>query len=601
MNQSIVESIKDYIKQNGTNYALVLNGTWGSGKTYFWKKYLMDEIKKISNTDNEKYEPVYISLYGLASIMDIEKNLLLNLCLNKNKMKIFDNPKVVKWGSAVLSGLKDLEFMGMSAKSFNLTEIEIQDIISLNKIVFCFDDLERSSIDISDVLGYINKLVEHGEAKVIIIANEDEMKNLETYNKIKEKVIGRTLSYSPNHTEVVKLLIDTVENGECQKVLSEYKNLIEEVFLSSSTNNIRILKQTIMDFEMIYSKIQESYEDLNEQIIINVLYVTLAIGFEIRSGAKGNDILEGIKSKLEYSNIMQLRKKEDVRWEYLTSLESKYASENRNLIFFKFVEIFIRKGIFDIELFKGEINNMQESIDNKDIDCSLFINSEFRYYSDDEFQELSNLTYEKLLKGEINLYSYYAAYKCYEKLINHKLINKNVDELKNDILNGIEEAKKKAKFNDKLELAFTLVSNSDDNETHKLILNEINLKTDELRLEKEREDVFELFKLVEEDIHKFVDIMETDKQNVPVFNLLDDKVLISAISQLKNINLHFFNELLKTRYVMPIRSELVSELDILEKLGMSIKENPKGKSVTPRTILLQELSDFIDLLKVNIS
>ncbi|MGK8607633.1 P-loop NTPase fold protein [Bacillus thuringiensis] len=140
MNQSIVESIKDYVKQNGTNYALVLNGTWGSGKTYFWKKYLMDEIKEISNTDNENYEPIYISLYGLANIMDIQNKLLLNLCLNKNKMKIFDNSKVVKWGSAVLSGLKDLEFMGMSANSFDTTEIDIQDIMGLKKIVFCFDD-----------------------------------------------------------------------------------------------------------------------------------------------------------------------------------------------------------------------------------------------------------------------------------------------------------------------------------------------------------------------------------------------------------------------------------------------------------------------------
>ncbi|MED3310349.1 P-loop NTPase fold protein [Bacillus thuringiensis] len=595
MNQSIVESIKDYIKQNGTNYALVLNGTWGSGKTYFWKKYLMDEIKEISNTDNQKYEPIYISLYGLANIMDIQNKLLLNLCLNKNKMKIFDNSKVVKWGSAVLSGLKDLEFMGMSAKSFDTTEIDIQDIMALNKIVFCFDDLERSSIDISDVLGYINKLVEHGEAKVIIIANEDEMTDLETYNKIKEKVIGRTLSYSPNHTEIVKLLIGTVENEECRRVLSDNANLIDEVFLSSSTNNIRILKQIIMDFEMIYSKVQESYDDLNEQIITNVLHFTLVIGFEIRSGAKGNDILESITSDLEFSENIHL--KEEVRREYLKSLKSKYATANRKLYFLKFIEIFIRKGIFDLQLFEYEINEMIESINNNDMECSLFINSEYWNYSDDEFKRLSALTYEKILKGEINVYNYYAAYKCYEKLINHKLINITTDKLKNDILAGLEKAKTITRINDKRDVAFTLGIKGGDNETHKLIVHRTNSIINEWKLKIERKNIIELFNLVKEDINKFVDIVKTDKLNVPMFNLLDDELFINTILELENRNLYFYNGLLKTRYVMPIKKELEPELKILKSLRIGIEENLKEKPVTPNSILLRELSDFIDSLK----
>lgn len=597
MNQSIVESIKDYVKQNGTNYALVLNGTWGSGKTYFWKKYLMDEIKEISNTDNENYEPIYISLYGLANIMDIQNKLLLNLCLNKNKMKIFDNSKVVKWGSAILSGLKDLEFMGMSANSFDTTEIDIQDIMGLKKIVFCFDDLERSSIDISDVLGYINKLVEHGEAKVIIIANEDEMADPETYNKIKEKVIGRTLLYSPNHSEVVKLLIATVENEECRRVLSDNVNLIDEVFLSSSTNNIRILKQIIMDFEMTYSKIQESDIGINEQIITNVLHSILVIGFEIRSGAKGNDILENIKSDFEFSGKVNLRQEEEVGLEYLRTLKSKYATANRNLIFLKFIEIFIRKGIFDLQLFEYEINGMIERIDNHDMECSLFINGDYWDYSDEEFERLSVLTYDKILKGEINLYNYYAAYKCYEKLINHKLMDITTDKLKNDIFAGLEKVKPNARLNDRSDVVLKLRSNIGDNEIHKLIVNKINSISDELNLEKERKKTIELFELVKEDIHKFADIVETDKQEVPMFNLLDDELFINTILKLENENLYYYTELLKTRYEPSIRKELLPELNALRNLSKSIEENLKGKSVTPKSVLLQELSNFINLLK----
>ena len=32
----LVESILDYIRSDYTDYAIMINGEWGSGKTYFW-------------------------------------------------------------------------------------------------------------------------------------------------------------------------------------------------------------------------------------------------------------------------------------------------------------------------------------------------------------------------------------------------------------------------------------------------------------------------------------------------------------------------------------------------------------------------------------
>ena len=40
-----------------------------------------------------------------------------------------------------------------------------------------FDDLERASLDINEILGYINNFVEHDNIKVIIIANENEIED----------------------------------------------------------------------------------------------------------------------------------------------------------------------------------------------------------------------------------------------------------------------------------------------------------------------------------------------------------------------------------------------------------------------------------------
>ena len=41
--EELVESILDYIRSDYTDYAIMINGEWGSGKTYFWNH----KIKKL--------------------------------------------------------------------------------------------------------------------------------------------------------------------------------------------------------------------------------------------------------------------------------------------------------------------------------------------------------------------------------------------------------------------------------------------------------------------------------------------------------------------------------------------------------------------------
>lgn len=59
------------------------------------------------------------------------------------------------------------------------------------KPLYIFDDLERCDIPINKTLGYINQFVEHKGKKAIIIANEKEINDLDTYQRIREKLIGK--------------------------------------------------------------------------------------------------------------------------------------------------------------------------------------------------------------------------------------------------------------------------------------------------------------------------------------------------------------------------------------------------------------------------
>ena len=42
--EDLVESILDYVRADYTDYAIMLNGEWGSGKTYFWNHKIRNRI-----------------------------------------------------------------------------------------------------------------------------------------------------------------------------------------------------------------------------------------------------------------------------------------------------------------------------------------------------------------------------------------------------------------------------------------------------------------------------------------------------------------------------------------------------------------------------
>ena len=45
--EDLVESILDYVRADYTDYAIMINGEWGSGKTYFWNHKVKNKIESL--------------------------------------------------------------------------------------------------------------------------------------------------------------------------------------------------------------------------------------------------------------------------------------------------------------------------------------------------------------------------------------------------------------------------------------------------------------------------------------------------------------------------------------------------------------------------
>lgn len=60
--EELVESILDYVRADYTDYAVMINGEWGSGKTYFWNNKVRNKIESMK-LNGKSYTTIYMSLY----------------------------------------------------------------------------------------------------------------------------------------------------------------------------------------------------------------------------------------------------------------------------------------------------------------------------------------------------------------------------------------------------------------------------------------------------------------------------------------------------------------------------------------------------------
>lgn len=262
------------------DYAIMIDGKWGSGKTYFMKEFLKDYKQNL-----------YISLYGMSELRHIDDEIdsLLHPILTHKTTKFLG-----KVGKAFLKGTLKLDFDGdgKSEGSYSapLPDLNIKDIQSdPQKYILVFDDLERCKIDLNGVLGYINSFVEHYGTKCVIIANESEIDNNDAagYRRIKEKLVGRTIRVEPPTWTALKSFSSEIKSNKLKSIVNENIQSIVQIHKQSGTGNLRILKHSLWDFERLSICLSDEHWNKRDSIR-QLMLVFLAVSFEYRSGRVNN-------------------------------------------------------------------------------------------------------------------------------------------------------------------------------------------------------------------------------------------------------------------------------------------------------------------------
>ena len=73
--QQILDETIRYIDDNSYNYAVLIDGDWGCGKTYLIQNTLVPKITTHEKQNEQSRIIKYISLYGCRSISDIYEKI----------------------------------------------------------------------------------------------------------------------------------------------------------------------------------------------------------------------------------------------------------------------------------------------------------------------------------------------------------------------------------------------------------------------------------------------------------------------------------------------------------------------------------------------
>ena len=289
MNQ--LEEIVNYYLTSDTNYALMITGDWGVGKSFYFKNTLKGKIESTTTLKDgsKKYKFLLISLFGLKSVEEIQSEIFLSIYpLTKNSTVKLG----VSIGRSLIKGIMSLTNLD---KYYNiLSEIEVGkgDQINFSELVICFDDLERLSrnLNLEEFIGFVNSLVENESIKIIIIANENKIEQ-NNYSLLKEKVVGNSIEFIPDTSKSFDSLIDIKFSSfkHYKDFLKENKSIIIDIY-SKYSLNLRILSFALNYYHRVFSEVEnnilsiEILKDKKDEILLSLLKFSLAISIEYKEG-----------------------------------------------------------------------------------------------------------------------------------------------------------------------------------------------------------------------------------------------------------------------------------------------------------------------------
>lgn len=632
---SLIDGISNYIRMNNSG-ALMITGNWGCGKTFFIKNTVIPSVK-----DSLGKNIIMVSLFGITDLSEIPERILYAYWDEFGKENAgLDLGKVAKVVSKLTDSIPKLK----EYVDINKLVGKGQGIYKLipNDIIICLDDLERvvETIDINNVLGVINELVENLGYKVIVIANEGFIKGERLV--FKEKVVEKTLVFIPDTIKVFSAIVNSYGNEVFENYMcSEAVKLISPdnpLFMQSGlyrkqVSNIRILKFAIEHFYSLFYYYQTHFDVNDPKIQIKLrnywsFILATSIEYKLNNISYEDD---RTLSKFIYNPIPKFDidlevSDEDVCFENSIDEISEEEKELKEKKDASFQEIFFRKyftlqeeyPIFHQELYSYITGAITPDYNKLDADMENSLKQFVRAgnpahellnkfmkgiwgFNNEEFSSRIEELLAYVKAGKLEDFVSYLNASFF--LLNYKeLLHKTDEEITLEIKSGIDSFKNETEISyigkTNLQMVYTSLS-----AIVKGVYDYIMQCISEKEHEKNQELVENMNKLFSDDLKALVAELvvlpygPTPKYlDIPVLSYLRKDVVAKKMNESQPYDIYLLISLLESRFERIVLDVKRDELKFVEMLSSIIDKMALDNTVLSNMLIKQYLRPKINAI-----
>lgn len=455
--------MKNYVENDITGRAIMLTSAWGSGKSYYVKNILK---KHLESDEGGKHDCVIVSLYGITNIADISKAIYVDLrtLIKESKSELATTAGVAAKiiGKTLLNGLTSIANVDIAKLSDDDFQ-KVYESINLTGKLIVLEDIERTKIDLIELMGYVNNLCECDGVKILLVANEEELSTLDksnetdnsiksTYRKIKEKTVADTLQFSADYKQTINSIIDSFNNDDLKEI-KDCVNVRRNGIFQTEINNYRefiVACQKACDiFNFIKKKNIESNTEFNKCVFVGV-------AFYLQKRLTDHNL------KFEANSIFDVSLSGDDKYPLL-----------------RFCYDYINYQVLDIDDIKKAIKKYDRYllfVDQKEDDVDILVLIQYNLYNESEVKEAINNIYSKLDDIKKISLNKYAKIVSYLILLKYD-IGLEIDDYDKIINKIVQNIKKENPSNIKFFSYFLEFSNPNDkrefDNIKEIILNEL--------------------------------------------------------------------------------------------------------------------------------
>ena len=649
----IYDNIVNFLSMENTG-ALLIVGAWGSGKTY----YIDNEVfKKLCEGENPR-QCVRVSLFGVKDTADIPYRVFQAYTdqeVSDRTKGVVKLDKVREWSNKIYNVFpKFKEYVDFSPLFTKGNAV--YSLIPKNAVI-CFDDIERATetLDINEILGAVNELVENRHYKVLLIANKEYIDNKFQSAQTKsekdteaadsqeapqpqlkgekelfyEKVVEKTIVFEPDILAIYKELVAKFDDASFTSFMLKIGQ--QDVVDPAKTRNkgykkqlqnIRTLKFSIAHFYQLWKLVDtsnvEDEKSLNYRKLHNYWLFTHAVSVEQKINQLKYEDDRGLSQSANIVERIMLDEPEpnlfetDDEEETIETADTDYVECFKKRHYARFEEIFVfYKSIYDfitaskpleiasIDKRADETFNVKNGAANEASEIlNTLLTKGFWTYTNAEVPQKLLILFSVVEKGEFNDYVSY--YNAAVFLFGFKqLIPKTDKEIKDAISTGLGKLTQRIPEISIITKTQVSMLPADEN-NGKWVKQEIQKCIDVRLQEDQRNDIDELNRLFETDLSAFTSRFFGGKDKTIMYfqtSVLDKLDLVKVeerVQHLEPSEVMQLNTFIGFRYGNAFNAVYVSELPFLKAIIRGLEAIDLEKPLMSNQMVTEYLKSCLE-------